>query len=265
MIEARFTARSPAQPRAGRLKTRSNRPDHPNVRSLAGTRLPRRWFPLLTVGLLVTAGALTTPSQAQPTTAAPLAAPAAPSADAGLESQFVARINSLRAGKGLSQLSVSGELQGVARAWTDRMVANGQISHNPNLGGQVSGSWTKLGENVGVGYDVSGLMQAFINSPAHYANLVDPVWTHVGVGVTRAGDGRIYTTHNFMALGAPSAPPPPPPPAPAAASAPPAPAPPTTAPPPTTTTTAPPPPPEPEPTSERVTAVLDPLRSLEAG
>ncbi len=43
-------------------------------------------------------------------------------------------------------------------------------------------------------------MQAFINSPAHYRNLVDPVWTHVGVGVTHAADGRIYTTHNFMAL-----------------------------------------------------------------
>ena len=57
-----------------------------------------------------------------------------------------------------------------------------------------------MGENVGVGYDVSGLMQAFINSPAHYANLVDPAWTHVGVGVTFAADGRMYTTHNFMAL-----------------------------------------------------------------
>ena len=80
------------------------------------------------------------------------------------------------------------------------MVANGQISHNPNLGSQVSGGWTKLGENVGVGYDVDGLMQAFINSPAHYRNLVDPAWTHVGVGVTFGGDGRMYTTHNFMAL-----------------------------------------------------------------
>jgi hypothetical protein len=124
----------------------------------------------------------------------------------------------------------------------------------------VPSGWSKLGENVGVGYDVSGLMQAFIGSPKHYENLVDPAWTHVGVGVTRASDGRIYTTHNFMALGggapapAPVAPP---------TTAPPAPT--TTVPPPTPTTVPPPPPPEPHPTSERVTAVLDPLRSLEAG
>jgi len=185
----------------------------------------------------------------------------APAADAGLESQFVSRINSLRSSKGLGQLQVSGELQGVARRWTDRMVGAGQISHNPNLGSEVSGSWTKLGENVGVGYDVDGLVQAFINSPGHYSNLVDPAWTHVGVGVTASSDGRLYTTHNFMALGG-QAPPPPPPPPPPPTPAPPAPS--TTAPPaPPTTAPPPPPPPEPHPTSDRVTAVLGPLRSLE--
>jgi hypothetical protein len=191
--------------------------------------------------------------------------------------EFVGRINSLRASKGLSQLQVSGQLAGVATNWTNRMVQAGQISHNPNLGSQVEGDWTKLGENVGVGYDVDGLMQAFINSPAHYRNLVDPDWNYVGVGVVIAADGRMYTTHNFMAMG--SAPPPPPPPAtPAPTTAPRSS---TTAPnqPPTGTSGSPttgdapsstpptttPPPPSPHPTPERVTAVLDPLRSLEQG
>jgi hypothetical protein len=199
-------------------------------------------------------------TQAQPAAPVTAVGVAAPASDPGIESQFVGRINSLRASKGLSQLQVSGELVGVARAWTDRMVSAGQISHNPNLGSQVSGAWTKLGENVGVGYDVDGLMQAFINSPSHYANLVDPVWTHVGVGVSHASDGRIYTTHNFMALPGGGSPPPsnpnPQPSNPGPSSPPPT----------TTTTTAPPPPPpppEPHPTLGRVTAVLEPLRSLE--
>jgi hypothetical protein len=225
---------------------------------------PHRWFPALVVAGIVALAGLAPSSTAQPLSGAGAGAPASVAADPGTESAFVSRINSLRASKGLRTLQVSGELTGVARSWTDRMVAAGQISHNPNLGSQVGGNWTKLGENVGVGYDVDGLMQAFINSPSHYANLVDPAWTHVGVGVSFAGDGRMYTTHNFMALPG-GAPPPPPPPPPPPSSAPPATAPPTTAPPPTTTTTAPPPPPEPEPTPERVTAVLDPLRSLEAG
>ena len=222
----------------------------------------RRWMPVLIAPCLLLAGVAAPAALAQP--AGPAAAEVVV-ADAGTESQFVSAINSLRASKGLNQLQVSGDLVGMARRWTDRMVGAGQISHNPNLGSEIGGPWTKLGENVGVGYDVSGLMQAFINSPAHYANLVDPAWTHVGVGVTFAADGRMYTTHNFMALSggaatspAPAAPPPhhqrPPRRRPRL---------------PTTTTTAPPPPPppppEPHPTPERVTAVLDPLRSLEAG
>ena len=223
-----------------------------------GARVLPRWSPVAAGALVVLAFGLLAPaSQAQVTT--PFSAtPVALAADPGLESQFVNRINGLRSSRGLSQLQVSGELVGVARAWTDQMVAAGQISHNPNLASQVSGGWTKLGENVGVGYDVEGLMQAFINSPAHYANLVDPVWTHLGVGVTMAGDGRMFTTHNFMALGGGQPPPATTPPLPAAAPS----GPPPTAPP-TTTTTAPPPPPEPHPTPDRVTAVLDPLRSLE--
>ncbi|MFL6207132.1 MAG: CAP domain-containing protein [Acidimicrobiales bacterium] len=222
-----------------------------------------RWFPALVATVLLAGGAV---AGASPTEVAAVSRPSRPvsmTADPGTEAQFVSRINSLRASKGLRQLQVSSELTGVARRWTDHMVADGGISHNPNLGSQVSGNWTKLGENVGVGYDVDGLMKAFINSAPHYHNLVDPDWNYVGVGVSYGSDGRMYTTHNFMAKPSGStAPPPPPPPSttrtttPRAAST-------TTAPPPppTTTTTAPPPPPE--PTEERVTAVLDPLRSLE--
>lgn len=228
----------------------------------------RRLFLVALCAMTVVALASLSPAVG-PVAAAP--APAAVvAADPGLESQFVNRINGLRASKGLSQLQVSGDLVGVARRWTDRMVGAGQISHNPNLGSEVGGNWTKLGENVGVGYDVDGLMQAFVNSPAHYSNLVDGAWTHVGVGVSFAGDGRMYTTHNFMALSG-QAPPPPPPPPPAprpsapGPAAPPAPPAPTTTMPPTPATTVPAPPPEPQPTSERVTAVLDPLRSLESG
>lgn len=219
-------------------------------------------MPVLVAPCLLIAGLAAPSALAHPASPTAVDSSQVMAADPGVEAQFVSSINSLRASKGLNQLAVSGDLVAMARRWTDRMVAAGQISHNPNLGTEISAGWTKMGENVGVGYDVAGLMQAFINSPAHYANLVDPAWTHVGVGVTIAGDGRMYTTHNFMALGGGA----PPAPAPAPAAAQPAPAPTT---PPTTTTTAPPPPPppppEPQPTPERVTAVLDPLRSLEAG
>jgi uncharacterized protein YkwD len=256
-----------------------------------GPRSTVRWRRSGCIGLVVAAltvvGPLAPASTAAPATGTPLAgvavAPASP-ADAGA---FVAEINALRASKGLSQLQVSGELTSISQGWTAQMVAAGQISHNPSLGSQVTSAWMKLGENVGVGVDVSGLMQAFVASPSHYQNLVDPVWTHLGVSVTVTGDGRMWTTHTFMQLGAAPPPPPPPPtepppppppptePPPPPVTAPPATAPPATEPPATTEppvsgVSAPgtpaaglPTPPPSEPTPERVAAVLAPLRSID--
>ena len=45
-------------------------------------------------------------------------------------------------------------------------------------------------------------MDAFIASPGHYANIVDPEFTHIGVGVIRDPDNpaRLFTTHRFMKL-----------------------------------------------------------------
>ena len=121
-----------------------------------------------------------------------------------------------------------------------RWCSAGQISHNPNLGSQVSGNWTKLGENVGVGYDVDGLMQAFINSPAHYRNLVDPEWNYIARRRDRAPPTAASTRPTTSWPWPPPAPPPPPtsprrrhhapsPPGPTPTTAPPAPPPTTTA------------------------------------
>jgi hypothetical protein len=111
----------------------------------------------------------------------------------------------VRSSRGLGALQADGELGAVARNWAATMAAGGDIWHNPNLAGQVSANWVRLGENVGVGHDVNGLMDAFVNSSAHYANIVGD-YTHVGVGVVWGDDGRMYTAHVFMALGAASAP-----------------------------------------------------------
>ena len=149
----------------------------------------------------------------------------AEAADGGAENAFVAQINALRAANGVQPLRVYGELVGVARSWADNMAAAGGISHNGNLAGQVSAPWLKLGENVGTGPSVDALMKAFIASPGHLKNLVDPAFNYIGVGVTWGPDGSMFTTHNFMYLPdeAPAPPPAPEPafePAPAPAPAP---------------------------------------------
>lgn len=196
-------------------------------------------------------------------TTAVLGTAPAGAADAGTESSFVAALNDVRARQGLAPLEVHGELVGVARAWADTMANAGEIWHNPDLAGQVTAPWTVVGENVGVGGNVGQLVDAFVASRAHYANIVDPRYDWIGVGVTWGADGRMYTAHVFMDMDA-SAPPPPPPartaPAPAPASAPVAtPAAPVAPPAPVT-----PPPPPAAAAPERVQAVLAAVHAVGA-
>jgi hypothetical protein len=129
------------------------------------------------------------------------------------ESAFVAKINALRASKGLGQLAVYPELVSIARNWSQNMANAGDISHNANFPNQVTADWRKLGENVGRGGDVDSLFTAFVNSPHHYENLVDPAFNYVGVGVVVKSDGTMFTSHQFMQLGSAAAPAPAPRPA----------------------------------------------------
>ena len=225
--------------------------------------------------------------------AALLLGPAVPPAvaQASHEGDFVGRINAERAGRGLGQLEVYGELVGVARRWSQKMADSNTLQHNPNLAREVTADWEKLAENVGVGGSVDDIHRAFMNSAGHRANILDPVLTHIGVGVVTGPDGRIWVTEVFMKLrGGGSAPQPAP-----TTTAAPAPPPTTAAPRPTTTrapapattaaprpspttTAAPPPPPDPEPAPveeaappppppkevpRRITVVLDVLHAID--
>ncbi len=130
--------------------------------------------------------------------------PASASASAADESAFISQVNSVRAGVGLPALQLDVQLTNLARGWADSM-KNGVcgegsfICHASPISAGVTHSWAKLGENVGTGPDVGSIMDAFVASPGHYANIVDPEFTHIGVGVVWDGS-RMYTTHRFMKL-----------------------------------------------------------------
>jgi hypothetical protein len=119
---------------------------------------------------------------------------------AAAEAQFVTLINALRASKGLGTLTVDANLTDIARGWSQQMANAGTISHNPNFPNQVTSDWQMLGENVGQGYTVQSLFDAFVASPHHYENLVEPSFTRIGVGVVVTASGQIFTSHEFEAL-----------------------------------------------------------------
>ncbi len=153
------------------------------------------------------------PSTTTPTTGGPITQPSTtvdpgsvvigdPVAD---EARFLQLINQLRVGAGLNPLISHSQLRAGARSWTAEMAGYDQLAHAPDLSTGVSATWTLLGENVGFHgvHDVDSLFQAFVNSPAHHRNLVDSRFQYVGVGVVHGDDGKLWTTHRFMAVADP--------------------------------------------------------------
>jgi Cysteine-rich secretory protein family len=124
---------------------------------------------------------------------------------------YVARINSLRASVGVQPLIVDAELTNLAQGWANHMAAVQVLSHSSLTAG-ITEPWAKLGENVGMGPDNATVWNAFLHSAEHYANLVDPAYNRVGVGVAFGGNSE-WTCHKFMELTGAAPPPPPPPPA----------------------------------------------------
>ncbi len=129
-------------------------------------------------------------------------------ASSGVESSFISAINRERAAAGLPSVAVSGDLTAAARRHSGVMAEAADLHHNPDLGGAVGG-WRKIGENVGRGPSVDAIHNAFMASPGHRDNILDPDWSQVGVGVVEAGD-TVWVTEMFRdplaAEPAPSAP-----------------------------------------------------------
>jgi hypothetical protein len=115
------------------------------------------------------------------------------------EASFVAKINDLRISKGLPALEVNANLVAKARGWAAGMAAAGRIWHS-TLSDGITVDWQKLGENVGMGGSVDGLHAAFVASPHHYENLVDPDFGYVGIGIAMSGSGTIFVSEMFMEL-----------------------------------------------------------------
>lgn len=183
--------------------------------------------------------------------------PAAASSDD--EAAFVVALNRVRADNGLPPFTVDTELSDLARAHAQVMADAGEIFHADPISAGFTGAWSKLGENVGVGGNVEVLVEAFVESSGHFANIVDPSFTAIGVGVVWK-DSALYTTHRFLqAPGTPpvtTAPPTTTPIEPVTTSPPPPP----TAPAPTTTTVAPLP--APAITAERMVTLLEMLEQV---
>ena len=110
-------------------------------------------------------------------------------------SSILSSVNASRANAGRPALSLRSDLSTVAYRWSQKMAARNSLQHNPSLSSQVTG-WRWVGENVGYGPDWRTVQVAFMNSPAHRANILDRDYSQIGIGVVVSGK-RIWITQVF--------------------------------------------------------------------
>jgi uncharacterized protein YkwD len=115
-----------------------------------------------------------------------------------LVQQVFALVNQERAAVGVAPLTYDAEAERAALAHTEDMVERGFFDHvtpapeswTPGERLQMTGAsgYSRTGENIATGQrTAAAVMQAWMNSPGHRANILDPLFTHIGVGVTTSG------------------------------------------------------------------------------
>ncbi|MDY0395785.1 CAP domain-containing protein [Virgibacillus halophilus] len=115
------------------------------------------------------------------------------------EQQVVDLTNQERAKEGLKPLKADVELSKVAREKSHDMAVNGYFSHNsPTYGSpfDMMKSWgisyNTAGENIAKGQKTpQEVVNAWMNSEGHRANIMNPKFTKIGVGYS--SQGNIWT------------------------------------------------------------------------
>ncbi|MBP3633055.1 MAG: SafA/ExsA family spore coat assembly protein [Oscillospiraceae bacterium] len=113
----------------------------------------------------------------------------------GVESQVVNLVNEIRAQNGLPSLRHNWQLSRVARYKSQDMADKNYFSHNsPTYGTpfqmmkQFGISYRTAGENIAQGYRTAqAVVNAWMNSPGHRANILNANYTQIGVGYVADG------------------------------------------------------------------------------
>ncbi|MEO5838422.1 MAG: CAP domain-containing protein [Acidimicrobiales bacterium] len=106
------------------------------------------------------------------------------------------RINYDRTDNGLIGLSINDTLMAKAQAWSDYLASLNTLQHS-NLAEAVDPGWWMLGENVGYGPSIEAIEKAFMNSPGHRANILNPQFNWAGTGVSVSGNGTVFVVQVF--------------------------------------------------------------------
>lgn len=152
----------------------------------------------------------TTPSNPEPTT--PVVPTTPPTTEtpsvsglSAIEAEVVRLVNIERQKEGLQPLVASSELSNVARKKSEDMAKNNYFSHtSPTYGSpfemmkQFGIKYNTAGENIAKGQlTAQSVVNAWMNSSGHRANIMNPSFNKIGVGHYKSANGTNYWTQMF--------------------------------------------------------------------
>ena len=122
------------------------------------------------------------------------------------EQEILKLVNAERSKQGLSPLTLNWELSRVAKFKSEDMRDNNYFSHNsPTYGTHFQMmksfgiSYKSAGENIAAGQQSSAeVMQSWMNSSGHKANILSKNYTQLGVGKATGGSYGTYWTQMFI-------------------------------------------------------------------
>jgi uncharacterized protein YkwD len=120
------------------------------------------------------------------------------------EQELLALANQSRQQVGAAPLTIDSGLSRAARVHAQAMLEAGQLSHqfdrelslSQRLAATTQLQLDEEGENVALDYDAAHGHQHLMLSPPHRANLLNPAYNVVGLGVVRSGN-RLYIVQDF--------------------------------------------------------------------
>ncbi len=115
--------------------------------------------------------------------------------------EVIALVNRSRAEAGLPPVRENFLLDRKADAWAQHLRDVCDLSHS-DLKQGAPPNWHYLGENVGYGGTIAQIHEAYLRSPGHRENILDPSFEEMGAaavwGTCPDGSRRVFTVQEFM-------------------------------------------------------------------
>jgi uncharacterized protein YkwD len=158
------------------------------------TRTPLR-LALAAVALtgLAACNPMTGPTSSPPT-------PVKPTESGVYEGRILTLVNVERTKAHLRPLVLATCADAYANSWAATMARTGTFAHQSLVPIVTACKGHGAGENIGTGsITADAMMTAWMNSPEHRVNILNPSFTTIGIGAVKTSAGRWYGVQDFIA------------------------------------------------------------------